>query len=222
MNDYPILAPPSIDLRTFQAILTSAGSPAAGEAPAIYTAAMRYGVDPAVILAIAQHESSFGKAGIAVGRHNLFGSRYYAGTAAFGATNRGGWASFPSYAASAAYTASLLASKSYAGAGYTARTFPQRYAPSSDGNNPRAYGTSIVNAINRWTGSPMATPSRTGPATKAASAAKAAKASASKVAAKVAPKATTPAPGGLPPTLVWGFAIVALAAILLLMLAPRG
>ncbi len=155
-SDYPLVGPPSIDLRTFQAILTNAGSPAAGEAPGIYAAALSYHVDPAVLLAIMQHESGFGKAGIAVGRHNLFGSRYYAGTAAFGAVNRGGWASFPSYAASAAYTASLLASPSYAGAGLTARTFPTRYAPSSDGNNPKAYGLAIVNAINKWRGSPAA------------------------------------------------------------------
>lgn len=204
-NDYPLVGPPTIDLRTFQAILTAAHSPAAGEAPGIYTAALRYGVDPAVLLAIAQHESSFGSAGIAVGRHNLFGSRYYAGTAAFGATNRGGWAAFPSYSASAAYTASLLASKSYAGAGYTARTFPERYAPSSDGNNPKSYGTAIVNAVNRWRGAAPA-------------------ASSSKPAAKPAAKPATAKPAaakpasGPPPVIVWGVAIVAIGAILVLML----
>lgn len=153
-KDYALKGPPSISLGTFQSILVQAHSPAAGEAPGMYAAALRYGIDPAVILAIAQHESGFGKAGIAVGRDNLFGSRYYAGTAAFGAINRGGWAAFPSYTASAAYTASLLASSSYAGAGLTARTFPTRYAPASDGNKPAAYGSSIVNAINKWRGEP--------------------------------------------------------------------
>jgi len=217
-DDYKLVGPPSIDLRTFQSILTAAGSPAAGEAPGIYTAAMRYGVDPAVLLAIAQHESSFGKAGIAVGRHNLFGSRYYAGTAAFGATNRGGWAAFPTYTASAAYTASLLASKSYAGAGLTARTFPNRYAPASDGNKPAAYGASIVNAINRWRGAPPSTAPAKGKATSRPKVAKAGKAAPAVVATpkRAGPLAVVASvPGG---PIIWGVGIALALAVLFLML----
>lgn len=213
-NDYPLIGPPTIDLATFAAILRNANSPAAGEAPAIYASVTRYGVDPAVILAIAQHESSFGKAGIAVGRDNLFGSRYYASTARFGAVNRGGWAAFPTYAAGAAYTASLLASSSYAGAGLTARTFPTRYAPSSDGNSPKAYGTAIVNTINKWRGAPPATATKatTKVTTKA-------KATTAKVAAKAAP-AGVAAPGLTNDAFV-GIAVVGLTAILLLLLIKR-
>ena len=162
-TDYPLVGPPTISLATFGSVLRSAGSPMAAEAPAIYSAILAKGVDPAVVLAISQHESNFGKAGIAVGRNNPYGSRYYGGAAAYGATNRGGWAAFPNYAQAAAYTAGLLASGSYAGAGLTARTFPTRYAPASDGNKPAAYGTAIVNAINRWRGEPTvgATPKAT-------------------------------------------------------------
>ena len=151
-TDYAIVGPPTIDLRTFQAVLTAAHSPMAGSAPAVYAAILSHGVDPAVVLAIAQHESGFGKAGIAVGRNNPFGSRYYPSTAAFGAINRGGWAAFPNYAAAASYTAALLASHSGNKYGGTARTFPVWYAPSSDGNNPKRYGLAVVNAINRWRG----------------------------------------------------------------------
>ena len=153
-SDYALIGPPTIDLVTFQGVLTAAGSPAAGQAPAMYAAIRTYGVDPAVVLAIMQHESNFGKAGIAVGRNNGFGSRYYGGTMRFGAIDRGGWAGFPTWAAGAGYTASLLASARYAGTrgANTARTFATVYAPTSDGNNPTAYGLSVVNAINRWTG----------------------------------------------------------------------
>ena len=158
-NDYPLIGPPSITLAQFQSILTAAHSPAAGEAPAMYAAIRRYNVDPAIVLAVMQHESSFGKAGIAVGRNNGFGSRYYSGTTAFGATNRGGWAAFPTWTQGAAYTASLLASYARTKAYSTARTFPNRYAPSSDGNNPNAYGNAVVAAINRWRGvAPAASP----------------------------------------------------------------
>lgn len=202
-TDYPLVGPPTIDLRTFQAVLAAAHSPATGEAPAIYATALSYHVDPAVLLAIMQHESGFGTAGIAVGRHNLFGSRYYAGTAQFGAVNRGGWASFPSYTASAAYTASLLASSSYAGAGYTARTFPERYAPSSDGNNPAAYGLAIVNAINAWRGAPKA-PASSKPGSRPAAKAP------TRVGPTSSAKVSTP--------VVLGIGIVGVAVVLLILL----
>jgi len=210
-NDYPIVGPASIDLRTFTSILTAAHSPAAGEAPAMYAAIRGYGVDPAVVLAVMQHESSFGKAGIAVGRHNLAGARYYASTAAFGATNRGGWASFPTYAASAAYTAHLLANHAGQGSkGGTARSFASWYAPASDGNKPAAYGAAVVAAINKWRGAPAAT-----------TPAKAAAKPAAKAAPKAATKAATPAAavGGLTLTTgqVYGVATVALVAILVLL-----
>jgi hypothetical protein len=207
-NDYPVKGPPTIDLRTFQAILTAAHSPAAGEAPAIYTAAMRYGVDPAVLLAIAQHESGYGSKGIAVGRHNMFGDRYYAGTAAFGAVNRGGWAAFPTYAAGAAYTASLLAAH-----GGTARSFPSWYAPASDGNKPAAYGLAIVNNINRWRGSAPAAAGKA--ASSSSSPAKA------KPKAKAKASTTIAAPAGISTSAIYGLGTVALVAILLLILVRR-
>lgn len=182
-TDYPLVGPPSISEAKFASVLAAAKSPMAGEAASIYKAVQAKGVDPAVILAIAQHESSFGTKGIAVGRDNPFGSRYYAGIP--GATNRGGWASFTSWTAAASYTAGLLASPSYAGsktktltaAGArtgplpnTAFGFAYRYAPYSDHNDPANYGAFIVNAINGWAGSPDKVTARSfgGPARSAA------------------------------------------------------
>ena len=210
-TDYPLVGAPSITLSQFQAVLTAAHSPAAGEAPAMYAAIRRYNVDPAVVLAIMQHESGFGKAGIAVGRNNGFGSRYYSGTTSFGATNRGGWAAFPNWASGAAYTASLLASSTYAGnkGANTARTFPKVYAPSSDGNNPTAYGLAVVNAINSWKGLPSVKAGTTkSPVTTA-------KAKASATVAKAAPAVTAHGPSMLT------IAGVGLLLILMVFLAMR-
>lgn len=148
-NDFPIFGPPSISLARFTSILRAAGSPEASSAAGIYNAFVAQGVDPAIGLAISQHESSYGKAGIAVGRDNPYGDRYYASAAAFGGKNVGGWVKFPSYTAAAQYEAHLLAT-SYRG--YTARTFAQKYAPASDNNNPSSYGNSIVNLLKKWTG----------------------------------------------------------------------
>lgn len=150
-QDYPILGAPSISLGTFTQVLQAAHSPAAREAAGIYAAFVAQGVDPAIGLAIAQHESGFGKAGIAVGRFNLFGDRYY-GQA--GATNAGGWAKFANYTAGAKYEAALLAGPLYGKSGKyaTARTFPFRYAPSSDGNSPANYGNAVARLITGWSG----------------------------------------------------------------------
>lgn len=149
--DYPILGKPTVTLAQFTHALQVAGSPAAGEAAGIYAAFTAKGVNPAFALAIAQHESNLGKAGIAVGRHNLFGQRYYASQAAYGGTNKGGWASFTTYTADAKAEAALLAGGLYGSSTKynTARTFPFRYAPSSDGNSPLNYGSAIVSYISR-------------------------------------------------------------------------
>lgn len=158
-EDYPLKSAPTLSEAQFASILKAAKSPAAGEAAGIYAAFVAQGLNPAIGLAIAQHESSFGTAGIAVGRDNLYGNRYYASEAAFGAVDVGGWAKFPSYTAGAKYEASLLAGPLYAGNPKfnTVQTFAYRYAPSGDGgNNPNAYGNAIVAALNRWGGSPVA------------------------------------------------------------------
>lgn len=164
-NDYPILGAPTISLQQFAGILSAAGSPAAREAAGIYGAFTARGVNPAVALAIAKHESGYGKLGASVGRNNLFGDRYYASAAAFGATKAGGFARFPSYTANAQYQASLLAGSMYGASKSfgTARTFPFRYAPTSDGNSPTNYGNTIVRLLDTWTGGKGAIPAGTLP-----------------------------------------------------------
>lgn len=149
VTDYPLFSAPTISLAKFTSVLQTAHSPMAGEAAGVYQAFVAQGVNPAIGLAIASHESSFGKLGIAVGRNNPYGDRYYASAAAFGGQNVGGWVRFPSYTAAASYEAHLLAT-SYRG--FTARTFAQKYAPSSDGNNPSSYGATIVRLVSSWSG----------------------------------------------------------------------
>lgn len=158
--DYPIKGPPTISLAAFTSVLKAAGSPAASQAAGIYQAFVAKGVNPALGLAIMQHESDYGTKGIAIGRNNPYGNRYYASEAAFGAVNVGGWAKYPNYVDAAKYEAALLAGPLYAGNPKfdTARTFAIRYAPAGDGsNNPNAYGNAIVAAITKWGGKPIAT-----------------------------------------------------------------
>lgn len=152
--DYPILGKPTVSLAAFIHALQAAGSPAASQGAGIYNAFVAQGVDPSFALAIAQHESNLGKAGIAIGRNNLFGQRYYASQSAYGAVNAGGWAKFPNYVADAKAEAALLAGGLYGKSTKysTALTFPFRYAPSSDGNSPANYGKAIVAYITKLSG----------------------------------------------------------------------
>ena len=156
-GDYPILGKPTIGLAQFGTILQQANSPAAPEYVSIYNASVKYGVDPAVLLAVFQHESSFGKAGIAVGRQNGYGLRWNDSYTAFGGVNRNGWAAFPSWTMGAEAAASLL--HTYGTNSIrkgkntsTVRTFPYVWAPSSDGNKPSAYGAALATSIAKWTG----------------------------------------------------------------------
>ena len=151
-SDYPILGPPTLSFDQFAGILRGAGSPAASEASGLWTAATSRGVDPGVFLAIFQHESGFGRAGVAVHSRNPGNLR--TADPSFGGVRRNGFEYFGSWTAGANATAALLASGLYGrSAGYnTARKLPFRWAPSSDGNAPASYGSALVANLNRWTG----------------------------------------------------------------------
>lgn len=145
LPDYRILAAPRINETTFGVVLEHAGSPAASVSAACYALMVRYGVDPALGLAIFGHESGYGRAGVAVRSLNWGNLR----TAPGYRTAADGFVHFPDWPAGAAAAARLLASPLYgASQAYaTARTFPFRWAPSADHNNPAAYGADVAARI---------------------------------------------------------------------------
>lgn len=149
-TDYPILAPPTITARTFAAVLTRAGSPARGAALDAYRSAVAYGVDPAVLLAVFSHESSYGRAGRAVGNRSWGNER-----SAPGYPTSDGFARFPTWEAGAHNTARLLRvyGKSAIRPGTntsTVQRMPYVWAPAADGNRPDAYGDALVRSINAY------------------------------------------------------------------------
>lgn len=56
---------PSISASFIDSILCSASSPACGTGQALYNDGLQYGIDPAYALAFFQHESGYGKYGVA-------------------------------------------------------------------------------------------------------------------------------------------------------------
>jgi hypothetical protein len=150
MADFTILARPRIHEDTFRLILRRHRSPAASEAHRAYAAIVAHGVDPALALAVFQHESSFGRAGAAVPRRNWGNLRR---SPSF--KSEGGFVRYPSWSDGAGDAARLLA---IYGRNLirprrrtsTARTFPHVWAPSSDGNAPTRYGRAIVAAMQGY------------------------------------------------------------------------
>ena len=121
-----------LDYNSFAKLL--AGSPMASESRSIYNAAVRGGVNPAFVAGLAGAESSYGKAGYAVGTKNPFGLGVHLG-----------W-KFGSYAAATAKLAKTLNDSSYKSlykqsglAGVISR-----YTPASDGNNESQHAANIV------------------------------------------------------------------------------
>jgi hypothetical protein len=150
MTDFTILAAPRIQQATFARILRDAKSPAAVDAPKLWVAIIRHGVDPALALAVFQHESSYGKAGAAVSRRNWGNLRTSPNF-----PRDGGFVTYPSWVDGAGDAARLLArygrneirpKKNTR----TALTFPFVWAPSADGNKPDRYGKAVVAAIQRF------------------------------------------------------------------------
>jgi hypothetical protein len=158
-GDYSILAAPRIGLPAFLNVLQQAGSPAAPDGIAIYNAFVAKGVDPAVGLAIFQHESNYGKSGVAAVTNSIGNSRYYGDPGGLGITKHstgtnGSFAAYPNYTVAAEDLARLLSSSLYGTSAdhSTVRTFAAKYAPSKDHNNPAGYGASVANHIAAWTG----------------------------------------------------------------------
>jgi hypothetical protein len=131
-------------------LLADAGSPAGAEADQAFAAIVAHGVEPALALAVFQHESGFGLKGSAV-RHRNWGNLRRSPDF----PSDGGFVTYPDWTAAAGDAARLLAvyGRNAIRPGTrtdSALTFPHVWAPSADGNDPDAYGLAIVGAIRRF------------------------------------------------------------------------
>jgi hypothetical protein len=129
----------------FQAALR--GTPMAREARGIYNAALRGGINPALVVGIAGAESGFGSKGYAVGRNNPFGLMGF---------------SFKNYSEATSKLAQTLKSRDLG--------YPQAYgksglrgiigiytpygAANGPGNDPASHTRNIINMGRRTGGDP--------------------------------------------------------------------
>jgi len=136
---------PTLSASQMQAILDQANSPVSSSfGQTLYGLGEQYSIDSAYALFWFDHESSFGKKGAAVSRHN-FGNLIC--TPGYPSCD-GRFRSYGSWEAGAEDWFKLLASHTYAGKSISQIT--SIYAPSNDGNNPDAYAQLAIQTVARW------------------------------------------------------------------------
>jgi hypothetical protein len=150
LNDNPTLfnEGDSISKETFRIVLEQAKSPAFAEVDTILSILERWRADRGIALAFFAHESSFGRAGVAVETKNWGNLRW--GKRMIGQT-KSRFAIYANWSTSVEDWCELLSivyCQRYKLC--TLREILQRYAPSSDGNNPRAYADTVLRLVRMW------------------------------------------------------------------------
>ena len=152
-DSYRPIGPPTISLNVFRDYLREMGSPALSEAEAMYQTAIEEGGDPAVALAFFEHESSGGRAGVAVQTHSIGNIRCTPGYACTGTQGNGSFRSYATWADGVRDWVRLL--KSYKAGGWKAITLEQiipHYAPQADHNNESAYIAGVKATVDKLRG----------------------------------------------------------------------
>jgi hypothetical protein len=145
-----LLNPPRISRQYLAEILQSAASPAAPVAPDCYDIVCSYGLDPAIALAFFQHESSFGKAGVAARSLNWGNLRK--GNRA--REIKEGFAFYDDWRDSLHDWCTLLRNTYIDAWGLdTVDKVIPRYAPAADGNVPVQYIAAVENQVLDWAAS---------------------------------------------------------------------
>lgn len=145
-SSYVVLGQPSISADFINAVLKAYHSPAAGTGQALYDLGVQYGIDPVFALAFFQHESTFGRYGMAVVTHSLGNLRCSAGYACYQR-----YSAFPSW--QAGYEAWYKLLRDLYIKQWRLTTIAQivpTYAPASDHNNVADYIADIEHAVDTW------------------------------------------------------------------------
>lgn len=146
-GDYSVVGSPTINVAGIDKVLSIAQSPAQGTGEAMYAYGVRYGIDPVFALAFFQHESTFGRNGIAATNLGLGNIRCSQG---FVCIN--GFRAYSSWGAGYADWYKLIRYQ-YVNAWKltTVAQIVPVYAPSSE-NNPTQYIASVESAAAMWRG----------------------------------------------------------------------
>lgn len=156
-QSYSILGSPTITPAFINRVLTAYGSPAQGLGQTLYDLSEQYGIKAEAGLAFFQHESTFGKFGMAAITHSLGNLRCISDAACVDTTGQpcqpgeSCYASFPTWSAGFEAWYKLIRTL-YINTWHltTIAQIIPRYAPSADNNDEAAYIASVEHSITMW------------------------------------------------------------------------
>ena len=141
-----IVGGPSISAAKIDAILSAAGSPAAGTGSTFVLDSATYNIDSAYALAFFHHESSYGTSGAARETHSIGNIVCTPGYSCIGR-----FRPYPSWQAGIDDWFKLIAGPAYVGGGLvTLDQIIPKYAPASDNNSPSAYIAAVEQDVQAW------------------------------------------------------------------------
>jgi hypothetical protein len=144
--DGDIRGAPTLSADVVNKILVDAGSPAVGLGTTLYHLSEQYQIDDAIALAFFDHESTYGKYGVARFTHSLGNIRC---TPEWSSCSQG-YRAYASWEQGASDWFRLI-STVYVSEGRTtvAQIIP-KYAPSADHNNESAYINSVLSDVGKY------------------------------------------------------------------------
>jgi hypothetical protein len=145
MSDGDIRGGPSLSAAAIDQILATAGSPAKGLGATLYSLSQQYQIDDAYPLAFFDHESTYGRYGVAAATRN-FGNIRCAGYSSC----YQGFRSYASWKDGAADWYQLISTYYIASGRTTVSSIIAKYAPSSDGNSEFNYVQSVLADVSRY------------------------------------------------------------------------
>lgn len=156
----PAGAQPKMSAAAFANVLQTAGSDAAAEAQAMYSAIVEFGIEPSFFLAVFKHESTYGTASNWAGRKPDGMTTHNPGNIVCG----GGWPcygrfrDYPSWTTGTRDWAGLLETYYFSRGLTTVEKIINVYAPPSDNNDTPAYIQQVLRDMAQWEGQTVATP----------------------------------------------------------------
>jgi len=142
---YRVTGAPTISAHFIDEVLAFYHSPAVGLGKVLYADGIQYGIDPIYALAFFQHESQFGRLGVARVTLSLGNLRCMP---AYPCDN--GYARFASWQQSALAWYRLIRTAYVARGLVTLSQIIPVYAPSVDGNNVAAYMAAVEHDVDTW------------------------------------------------------------------------
>jgi len=149
-GNMPLGGKPTISVATIARVLHAYGSPAAGDAQALYDLGVRYHVDPAFALAFFVQESACGTTGVARLTHSLGNIRYTSSQSPVPYADYQGYRAYADWRAGFEDWYWLIIQVYFAHGLTTVEQIIPVYAPADDHNDPSTYIAHVKQLVAYW------------------------------------------------------------------------